>query len=277
MRNAKEIVTYLSQEIKITDENERKTIVFWLMEHCLSMSRTAILTNSDTQKNVDWQPIISRVNANEPIQYVIGEADFYGRKFEVTPDVLIPRPETEELVELVLKLIKDIPNPHILDIGTGSGCIATSLAAERPDASVKAFDISEKALKIARRNSQKNKVKVNFRQVDILTSNEVFEPFDVVVSNPPYVTQKEATAMQPNVLNHEPHLALFVSDDSPLIFYEAIAKFCQNNLKINGKLAVEINAALGKETQRCFEKAGFQTTHLQKDMQQKDRFVVGVR
>jgi release factor glutamine methyltransferase len=241
------------------------------------LSRNDLLLNIEIKQrvNIDLDNLIARLNASEPIQYITGEAFFYGLKFKVSEAVLIPRPETEELVELVLKHSKSFINPTILDIGTGSGCIAVSLAKKHPQAIVSAWDISESALEIANKNAIFNQVDVNFEKVDILNVNQK-QQFDIVVSNPPYIAQSEAIDMRANVLNHEPHLALFVENDNPLVFYKAIAAFCKTNLKSGGRFFVEINETLGKETAEVFQNEGCVAIEIIKDMYGKERFVMGM-
>ncbi len=210
----------------------------------------------------------------KPIQYIIGETEFYGLPFYVNQHVLIPRPETEELVAWIIPL----PNPpqkggnlNILDIGTGSGCIAISLAKNLPNASVFALDISNKALEIAKQNAILNEVLIEFIEHDILKPNIIQSEeknlkFDIIVSNPPYVRQLEKQEIKDNVLKHEPHLALFVENENPLLFYTKIADFAKDNLTKNGKLYVEINQYLGQETISLLKEKGFTNIELKKDM-----------
>jgi release factor glutamine methyltransferase len=282
------------------DENEAKNIVFLLLEHYLNLSKTDILLDKKIEQVFDFQEITDRLKAQEPVQYIIGETEFYGRKFKVTTDTLIPRPETEELVQLVLKEAPSAPEggtfdmklyskSHskilpsgaeggiILDIGTGSGCIAISLACEIPNAQVYAYDISEKALKIAQENAEINGVNVIFERVDILNFLPSSIPtFSIIVSNPPYVMNAEKLEMEQNVLDYEPHLALFVEDSDPLIFYKVIAEFAAKNLINKGLCVVEINQALGLETAELFWNQGFHSVEVVKDMFGKDRMVKAI-
>jgi release factor glutamine methyltransferase len=283
MTSSKSLFNQLVSEItSVYEENEAKSIIYLLLEHELQLSKTDIFLDKNIIQSFDFQEIIKRIKAQEPIQYIIGETEFYGRKFKVTPDTLIPRPETEELVYLVLNNNFSTPNPQslipILDIGTGSGCIAISLACELPDAQVYAYDISEDALKIAKENAEMNKANIIFEKVDILKKPFTVHhsPFTVIVSNPPYVMNSEKAEMEKNVLDYEPHLALFVEDNDPLIFYRKIAEFASKNLINNGLCVVEINQALGLETAELFWNQGFSSVEVMKDMFGKDRMVKAI-
>lgn len=274
MKTANELFQYLLQTIAIEDIGERKAIAFWLIEHYTGLSKTAILLNDTLPEvMVDWPIITQRINQHEPIQYILGKAPFYGRDFMVNRSVLIPRNETEELIELILDEIKTIASPNILDIGTGSGCIAISLAAERTEASVTAFDISEDALGIAIQNAIHNDTKVTFEQQDILNTINITEKWDVIVSNPPYITEDEKIEMQENVVAYEPSLALFVPNENPLLFYNAIADFAKKHLKENGLLYIEINQKFGKETAELISQKGFKNVEIIKDLNQNERFI----
>lgn len=271
-------------QITVYETQEAKEIVFWLLEHELNLKKIDILSNKPviSTKNIDWDLIVKRLNNHEPIQYILGETNFYGRRFLVDDSVLIPRPETEELIDIVCvwerETQKVSSEKEVLDIGTGSGCIAISLAKELSHAQVWAYDISEKALATAQKNANLNEASnVIFGKVDILQylSNgvEAGKRFDIIVSNPPYVTRQEASQMRDNVLNFEPHLALFVEDNNPLIFYQAIAHFALRTLKKDGLVVVEINESLGQETADVFTESGFQDVVVIKDIHQKNRFV----
>ncbi len=268
----------------VYEENEAKSIIYLLLEHYLKLSKTDIFLDKDTTQIFDFQAIIERIKFQEPIQYIIGETEFYGRKFKVTSDTLIPRPETEELVQLTVNSKqltvnkKSIDNKlKILDIGTGTGCIAISLACELPDAQVYAYDISEEAIKIAKENAERNRVNVIFEKVNILEPFTVHSSlFTVIVSNPPYVMNCEKAEMERNVLDYEPHLALFVEDKDPLIFYRKIAKFAAKNLIGRGLCIVEINQAFGLETAELFWNQGFRYVEVVKDMFGKDRMVKAI-
>lgn len=283
----------VSEITAVYEENEAKSIVYLLLEQTLNLSKTDILLDNSISQSFDFQDIVIRLKTQEPIQYIIGETEFYGRKFKVTPNTLIPRPETEELVQLVLatappegganKKTLDSKAPSsgaggdILDIGTGTGCIAISLACELLNAQVYAYDISEEALKIAKKNAEINKANVIFEKVDILNlSPSSLSPFSIIVSNPPYVMNAEKLQMEQNVLNYEPHLALFVEDSNPLIFYKAIAEFGAKNLIDRGLCIVEINQMFGLETAELFWNQGFRYVEVVKDMFGKDRFVKSI-
>jgi release factor glutamine methyltransferase len=282
MTTAKTLFNQLVSEITaVYEENEAKSIVYLLLEHSLNISKTDILLDNVVNQSFDFQGTIVRLKAQEPVQYIIGETEFYGRKFKVTPDTLIPRPETEELVQLVVGKTSQqerLPSPiRILDIGTGTGCIAISLACELPNSQVYAYDISEEALKVAKENAVRNNANIIFEQVDFLNFSPFsFSPFSIIVSNPPYVMNAEKLEMEQNVLAYEPHLALFVEDLNPLIFYKAIAEFAAKNLIAKGLCMVEINQAFGLETAELFWNQGFQSVEVVKDMFGKDRMVKAI-
>lgn len=208
-----------------------------------------------------------------PIQYIIGETEFYELTFNVNQNVLIPRPETEELVDWIIKGHKTKKNIKILDIGTGSGCIAISLAKNLPNAEVFAIDISSEAIKIAEINSELNCTNVYFTEANILKIKELPHDFDIIVSNPPYVRELEKEQMQENVLANEPHIALFVKNENPLLFYNKISDLAKSHLTKNGNLYFEINQYLGMETVNLLESKGFKNIKLKKDMYEVDRMV----
>lgn len=250
------------------------------------------LTFSEEEIQI-WEFLLEQLKQEIPIQYLLGKTSFYGLDFNVNPDVLIPRPETEELVDWVIQSQKLEVGSHkirILDIGTGSGCIAISLAKSLKNASVFAIDVSEKALATAHKNAQNNNVEVNFANVDILKINDLEQlpshhfpltishsqlptKFDIIVSNPPYVRELEKQEIRKNVLDNEPHLALFVSDNNALIFYKKIAELAQKNLKPNGGLYFEINQYLGQEMIKLLQKMNFKNIELRKDIYGNDRMI----
>lgn len=221
----------------------------------------------------ELESILARLHNFEPIQYILGEARFLGRTFRVAPGVLIPRPETEELVEMMLKELS--PVSRVLDVGTGSGCIAISLAKELPESQVTAWDVSGEALSIAAANSKALQASVRFEQRDVLTYEPcVVDCYDVIVSNPPYVIEAEKQEMEHNVLDWEPSLALFVPDTDPLRFYRRIAVLGLEMLTSGGKLYFEINRAFGKDTVAMLCETGYRAVRLQKDISHNDRFVI---
>ena len=241
-----------------------------LIEHQLKLNRVEIALNPAieiSKIHLDFlQSALSGLKKSVPIQYIIGETEFYGLPFKVTKNVLIPRPETEELVNWVINDTKNIANINILDIGTGSGCIAISIAKNVPNAKVFSLDISSKALEIAKENAKLNGVNIQFIEADILDSPKSNEKFDVIISNPPYVRELEKEEMQKNVLENEPHIALFVRDENPLLFYDKIADFALTNLKQNGSIYFEINQYLGNQTLDLLKSKGFQNIKLKKDI-----------
>lgn len=257
-------------------DNEISGLVRLLIEHVTKSSMPALLSDKNTkitsEEVLKIDKIVERLQRFEPIQYILGETEFYGLPFTVNQDVLIPRPETEELVELILNENKE-SKPRILDIGTGSGCIAVSLQKHLHESSVTAWDISEKALAVAALNSKSNSVNVTFNQVDILSDYPTNHSFDIIVSNPPYVLDSEKTDMHANVLEYEPHTALFVADNNPLLFYNRIADVAIQLLTDGGKLYFEINRAKGQETIKMLENKKFSEIRLIKDISGNDRMV----
>ena len=221
--------------------------------------------------------MIRRLKKNEPIQYIIGIETFCGFPFEVNSHVLIPRPETQELVYWIAGDCRGKLSPRILDVGTGSGCIAVSLAKLVEGATVEAWDVSEEALWVAVRNAEKNGADVFFRQQDVLMAVPGDVRYEVIVSNPPYIAEKEKTGMDANVLEWEPSLALFVSDDDPLIFYRTIALLAKDMLVEDGLLYFEINQAYGQETMLMLEKLGYTSVELRKDGWGNDRMIKAKR
>ena len=232
---------------KVYDEGEARAIARMTYEERFGLTLSDIYLGKDTQLSADNQTeleeIAKRLLQGEPIQYVLGQADFCGRTFLVNEYVLIPRPETEELCQWITSQ-GVCPPVRLLDIGTGSGCIAITLAAEIPQAEVTAWDISAEVLEVARENAKRANVHVSFEQVDVLNilhSSFLISHFSLIISNPPYICNKERASMETNVLEHEPHTALFVPDDDPLLFYRAIAQYGQTALKDDGWLYFEIN------------------------------------
>ncbi|WP_373057462.1 peptide chain release factor N(5)-glutamine methyltransferase [Zunongwangia sp. H14] len=240
-----------------------------LAEEYLKMNRLQMALQPDRDiseaENASFEAALQQLKNHQPVQYIIGETEFFGLKFKVNEAVLIPRPETEELVQWILDDTSSAENLKILDIGTGSGCIAISLAKNLPNAEVFAIDVSENALQIAKTNAILNKVEVSFVQQDILQLESLKEHFNIIVSNPPYVRHLEKSRMQRNVLNFEPELALYVKDENPLIFYKTITKLAEKSLHPGGKLYFEINQYLAEETEELLKMHNFKTS-LKKDI-----------
>ncbi|MCL4140592.1 UNVERIFIED_CONTAM: hypothetical protein GTU68_019375 [Idotea baltica] len=246
------------------------------MEEKLSLQRIDTVLQPDFIITDDllstFKNIINRLQKEEPIQYILGNTAFYGLPFLVNENTLIPRPETEELVEWVLK--EDEKSLKILDIGTGSGCIPISLAKNLKNASISAIDISTEALEVAKQNAALNNVAIHFIEMDILKTTSLnVKNFDIIVSNPPYVRELEKVEIKNNVLQNEPHLALFVDDENPLLFYKKIADLAKQHLSKNGLLFFEINQYLGKETVEMLHQKGFQSLELKKDLFGNDRMI----
>ncbi|GAB2627075.1 peptide chain release factor N(5)-glutamine methyltransferase [Belliella aquatica] len=265
--------TYSEKLQPIYGKQEAESLVFWLFEAFFNKGKMDVLKDEalgEIPENL--QSAFSQLLEKKPIQYVLGEAPFYGRAFKVNASVLIPRNETEELVHLIIKENKKL-NLRILDIGTGSGCIPISLALEIPSSKIFALDISKEALDVAKENAKKHEAPVAFFQVDILNEDIPVKDLDIIVSNPPYVCESEKALMHENVLNFEPHLALFVKDNDPLIFYKIIAKKAKSVLRSSGKLYFEINEALGERVQNLLKEQGYKEIMILKDLNNRDRIV----
>lgn len=286
----KQYKTHFFNTLKnIQDEQEIESFFFILTEYLHNLKRVDVALNPNfelSDEEVDkWNAILAELLQEKPIQYITGEAWFYGLQFEVNENTLIPRPETEELVEWILNSpITHYPLPiTILDIGTGTGCIPISLKANLPQANVSAIDVSVEALAVAKRNAQSNKVEVNFIEANILEVEDLFKlpsaishnpsSYNIIVSNPPYVRNLEKQEIKKNVLDFEPHLALFVEDTDALLFYRKIAQLALKNLSPNGLLFFEINQYLGKETVELLKNLGFKNIELKKDMYGNDRMI----
>ena len=271
---------FIAQLISIYDEMEAESFFYLILENQRQLRRIDLALNIDLHFSVDeiqiWNEILDKLKLEIPIQYILGTTHFYGLEFNVNENVLIPRPETEELVEWIISSAVNMPkfkNIKILDIGTGSGCIAISLAKNIPNSEVFAIDISDKALATAKKNADLNKVAVAFIQKNILETNDLEQQFDIIVSNPPYVRNLEKAEIKSNVLANEPHLALFVEDNDALLFYRKIAELATKNLSVEGKLFFEINQYLGKETVELLEKMHFKNIELRKDIYGNDRMI----
>src|SRR5690606_15264134 len=261
----------------IYDSDEIESFFFLILEQEHQLKRVDLalnpnleLTENELQK---WDAYLQELQKQKPIQYLLGKTQFFGLEFFVNEHTLIPRPETEELVSWIINDNQHQQSLNILDIGTGSGCIAISLDKNLKSETF-AFDVSYEALEVAQKNADHNQTFVHLVEFDIL--NDVWEgdPFDIIVSNPPYVRELEKEEIKPNVLEYEPHLALFVSDENPLLFYEKIADFAKEHLSENGKLYFEINQYLGKETSEMLKNKGFKKVILKKDIYGNDRMIL---
>ncbi|MBC8603441.1 peptide chain release factor N(5)-glutamine methyltransferase [Parabacteroides acidifaciens] len=276
-----ETLAYIKESLKdLYPPSEISSLVRLIMERVSNIQPHHFLFCKDkvlpeAEKNRIHE-IVERLKEMEPIQYILGTADFYSLQFEVNPSVLIPRPETEELVEQVI-IDNEGKKIKILDIGTGSGCIAVTLRKHLKQASIIATDISTEALDTARRNAKRNNATITFIQTDILNPEkaEMDIPFilDVIVSNPPYIKEEEKIDMERNVLDYEPHIALFVPDNDPLLYYWHIAHFGKKKLRRNGRLYFEINAAYGSMVVEMLEEEGYKDIELIQDLSGKDRIV----
>ena len=279
----------------IYDKEEIDSFFFMITEKFYKIRRIDFTLNPDfeIENTSEWETIISDLKQEKPIQYILGEAWFYGLKFKVNENTLIPRSETEELVEWIIesqkskvKSQKNVTSSgiemSILDIGTGTGCIPISLKSNLPEAEVFAIDVSEKALEVANQNAKDNNVEINFIQTDILKTDDLLllrtesrslPKLDIIVSNPPYVRNLEKEEIKKNVLDYEPHLALFVEDNDALLFYRKIAELAKESLQPNGLLFFEINQYLGKETVELLENLGFKNIELRKDLKGNFRMI----
>ena len=272
--------TVLTKELRnVYDSGELKNIIELVIEHITNMSRTEQVKNKVpylTCTQLEYlDAITERLKKNEPVQYVLGKAWFAGMKFKVNKNVLIPRPETEELVDWIVKesQMSKVKSQNIIDIGTGSGCIPVILKKKLPEVNVSAIDVCSEALFTATENAIELNADVNFLLLDFLDEEKWNElgKYDIVVSNPPYVKQSEINAMHERVKEFEPHLALFVPDEDALLFYKKLSGFAVNHLKPGGSLFVEINESLSEQVVNLFR--GFATIELRKDMQGKDRMI----
>ena len=278
--------TYKNQFFKelssVYDEQEIESFFYILLEAFHQMKRIDLALNPeielDTLQLLQWETVLSQLKEEKPIQYILGETEFFGLPFYVNEHTLIPRPETEELVEWVLSQTQpcNTKDFKILDIGTGTGCIAISLAKKMADAQVFALDVSEKALHTARKNAERNKVAITFLHQSILETEDLGQMFDIIVSNPPYVRNLEKEMMKKNVLQYEPHLALFVEDHDALLFYRKITAIATRNLSEQGQLYFEINQYLGADMVDLLKKSGFKNIELRKDIYGNDRMISGV-
>lgn len=274
-------VAYFKNELaSFYDISELESMLYILFQHYFGVTKTDIVINKDRKlSESDLLLVIYAVKElkkNKPLAYIIGEWEFFGLSFFVNEHVLIPRPETEELVQLIIDENNENPPKNILDIGSGSGCIALSLKHHFKNANVTAWDISDEALKVIDKNAKNLQLEIEINKVDVLSNPKVKVKYDVIVSNPPYITNKEQSQMQSNVLDYEPHLALFVPNENPLLFYEKIADIAVKHLTENGRLYVEINEQYGEEVALLFNKKGFNKVEIIKDINGKNRMVKAV-
>lgn len=275
---------FIQELTPIFDSAEAESFFYLILEERHQLKRIDLALSPDlifSNEEIEiWNAILEELKKEIPVQYLLGKTSFYGLEFGVNENVLIPRPETEELVEWIVQSTKyEIRNTklRILDVGTGSGCIAISLAKNIPDTQVYAIDVSEKALATANKNAENNEVNVTFLLKNILETVDLGLQFDIIVSNPPYVRELEKQEIKKNVLDNEPHLALFVEDDDALVFYRKIAELAQKNLSENGQLFFEINQYLGKEMIELLEKMNFKNIELRKDIYGNERMVRSTR
>ena len=279
----KDIIRFFRDELKDSYEyDELESIIAYCFEYYFKLNRAELFSRTDETVSeselLKFNFAIKELKNQKPIQYILGEADFYRLKFKVNEHVLIPRPETEELVHLIIK-DNELDSPIILDIGTGSGCIPIALKKNIPSAKISAIDIANDVLEVAKYNAKHNGVEVEFVLDSILhlTSHisHLTSHFDIIVSNPPYICVSEKANMNKNVLDYEPHLALFVENDDPLLFYKAIIDFAIKNLNKNGKIYFEINQSLASETKNLLENKGFKNVELIKDLSNNYRILRG--
>ena len=263
-------------------KEESRQMTDILIEHFFGITRVDLALEPEIRLNesemLQLHMAVKDLLNHKPVQYITGKASFLDLMLHVNPSVLIPRPETEELVQLIIKNEQNT-NSKIIDIGTGSGCIVLALKKHLPETVVTAVDISTEALETANENSRLNGLDIRFEQMDILNPETYasFPVYDVVVSNPPYVTESDKALMQPNVLENEPHAALFVADDRALLFYEAVLDFCRTHLAANGRVYFEINENKGKDIVSLLAKRSYINISLHKDIRDKDRFVSAVK
>ena len=277
--NYSQIKKIFHQQLKeIYIENELDSLFFIALEYVTSISKIEYILQKEEEiseeKLIELKFILEELTKNKPIQYITKNAYFYGLNFYVNEKVLIPRQETNELVDWVLMSVTHSKPIKILDIGTGSGCIAITLKKNLPLSEVFAIDISNEAIQVAQKNANDNEVEINFSQKNILEINDLKSNFDIIISNPPYVRELEKLEMAPNVLDNEPHLALFVPDNNPLLFYEKITEIALKNLTEDGMLFFEINQYLSEETKKMIENKGFKNVTLRKDLQENYRMIL---
>jgi release factor glutamine methyltransferase len=283
MKNAKILLMEIVRSVLVAETpGEIESIAFVLLEDLFGVDRNMVMSDKviswNEQDQHKLESALERINQGEPVQYVVGTALFYGRRFFVDKSVLIPRPETEELAEFVIGYIRTT-HPHdgvrILDIGTGSGCLPVTFAAEIKGSTIMATDISEAAIATASRNVRQNRVQVQLLLHDVLTQPLPFTDVDVITSNPPYIPRGEKEALSRHVVDHEPHLALFVEDEDPLLFYRAIARKSKSAFSGVGLLAVETHAGYAADVAELFTGSGYQHVGIRPDLSGNARIVHG--
>lgn len=280
MTTFKQIKAYFHTQLTgLYDSQEIDSFFYLTLEKLHDLKRIDLALHPEkevpSEEVSHWEKVLKALEKEQPIQYLLGETFFYDLRFYVNEFTLIPRPETGELVTWILEEIKqkNIPNPTIIDIGTGTGCIPIALKKNLSSSTIYAIDVSEEALLVAKKNAQLNETEVHFWHKNILETDDLQQQFDIIVSNPPYVRHVEKHEMKTNVLAYEPHLALFVSDENPLVFYEKIAQLALLNLKPNGLLFFEINQFLGNETIELLSNLGFKNIELRKDIYGNNRMI----
>ena len=282
--NAKQYkIKFIESLESIHGVDEAESFFYLILEDKFQMKRLDLALNPSFEFSAEamkvWKLLVIQLKQEIPIQYLLGTTEFFGLPFTVNENVLIPRPETEELVDWIIKEEKKIEREKaikILDIGTGSGCIAISLAKNIPNSRVFAIDVSAKALEVARKNAEINSVSITFLEKNILETDDLLEQFDIIVSNPPYVRNLEKQEIKKNVLDNEPHLALFVEDFDALVFYRKITSLAMKNLNQDGQLFFEINQYLGSEMIALLQENGFESVELRKDIYGNDRMTRAV-
>ncbi|MEQ8478596.1 peptide chain release factor N(5)-glutamine methyltransferase [Fulvivirga sp.] len=275
--SSKKLLQYVINNITIDEsDQEKQSLAYIIIDELFNINKSEIITdrsiNISKSQGKELKAFIERINKNEPIQYILEEAEFYGRKFNVAQGVLIPRNETEELVDLIIKDSKE-KKIKFLDVGTGSACIPITLIKELKLNKGYAIDFDPRVIKIARQNATRHNVDIDFLMIDILTERIPVIGLDVLVSNPPYITESEKVLMKPNVLNYEPNTALFVSDEDPLIFYQKIASAGRGCLRDEGRLYFEINERFGNQVAQLLENEGYKNIEIIQDINGKDRIV----
>jgi release factor glutamine methyltransferase len=267
---------------KFYDAIEAESIFYLILQDLFNLQAVDLALEPEQSftesELIIWNKITNQLHETVPVQYILGKTKFYGLEFKVNPNVLIPRPETEELVDWIVNDFKNQNSTlEILDIGCGSGCIAISIAKNLPKATVSAIDISEPAIEVAIQNANHNETDIIFIKKNILETESLQQKYDIIVSNPPYVRELEKVEITNNVLLHEPHLALFVTDENPLIFYQKITQLAFENLSEGGCLYFEINQYLGKETLNMMQQIGFENIEIKKDIYENQRMIKAIK